>query len=431
MKKILMISYYYPPLDDVGALKSLGFSKNLPDFGWEPHVLTIKNPDSSYCLVGNSLQPNNTIVFYSRSLFNLNRVVWKINGLIKLFLKVIGKDLKKNIFHDLICIPDVFIGWIIPCFLRGLYLSKKIGINVIYVSCRPFSSALTGVLLKKVLKKPLILDFRDPMSFPYIDFDNDKLGKFRHRLIKNIERYTLKNADRFIVTTDETRNEYLSLYPFLKGKIDRIYNGFLMEIKISDDNPTFDKFTIIYVGNFYYSSISSDKFFLALQKIVANKLIPQTKFVFLYLGGINKKNNWLEKVGHKYNITDIIVAPGQVSREESLQAISKASLLLLRIIPPCISTKLYEGLVVGTPFLATIDKGEVEELIREYSPHSYIITSDNVDDIVNAIIDAYHKWEKGELRKIVSQEYLESFNKKELTKELAKILEEIYLVNTL
>src|SRR3990170_3287852 len=426
MKKMLMISYYYPPLNDVGVLRSLGFSKHLPDFGWEPYVLTIKNPDRSYCLVGNSFRPNNTKVFYSRSLFNLNSVVWKINGLTKLLLKVIGKDLKKNVFHDLICIPDVFIGWIIPCFLRGLYLNKKFDINVIYVSCRPFSSALTGVFLKKVLKKPLILDFRDPMSFPYIEFDNDRLGKFRHRLMRKLEKYTLKNVDRFIVTTDETRDEYLSLYPFLKGKIDRIYNGFLMETKASDDKPTYDKFTIIYVGNFYYNSISSDKFFQSLKEIVVNKLIPEEKFQFLYIGGVNKKNNWLEKVGDKYNIKNIIVAPGQVSREESLQAMSKASLLLLRIIPPCISTKLYEGLAIGIPFLATINKGEVEQLIKRYSSHSYIITSDAVDDIVSAIVDAYKKWDGGNLKKIVNKEYIQQFNKKELTKEFVEIVERLY-----
>ena len=60
-----MISYYYPPLADVGALRALGFSLHLPSFGWEPYVLSIKNPDLSLCSIGDKEIPKNVKIFYS------------------------------------------------------------------------------------------------------------------------------------------------------------------------------------------------------------------------------------------------------------------------------------------------------------------------------------------------------------------------------
>lgn len=431
MKKILMISYYYPPLADVGSLRALGFSKYLSAFGWEPYVLSVKNPDKSYCTMGNENPPENVRTFYVRSLFNLYKITGKANGLIARILKLFCKELKGNIIQDLFCIPDIFIGWVPLAFIKGLHIARSKNIDAIYVSCKPFSSAIIGVLLKKITKKPLILDFRDPVSFPEHCF-KDFSGKFRLKYIRKIEQYIFKNTDTLIVTTDETKERYLSIYPYLKQKIYRIYNGYFAEYLPKSNTDPFEKFTIIYTGNFYYydDEATSDMFFMALQKTIVEQMVSREKIQFLYLGSIWKNDNWLERIAKKYDLQDIIVTPGSVTREESMKNISRSSMILLRIIPPMISTKLYEGLVVGIPILATINEGEVADLIRRYSKNSYVITSNNVDDIANAIKEAYHKWEKGGLEKSTNEEFLQNFNKQALTKEFAQILEEVYQANT-
>jgi glycosyltransferase involved in cell wall biosynthesis len=425
MKNILMISYYYPPLADVGSLRALGFSVNLPRYGWKPYVLSVKNPDTSVCRIGDGEAPENVKIYYARSILNLNRITWKINGIISLFLKLIGINLKTNIVHDLICFPDVFAGWIIPCLLKGAILMRKAKIDTIYVSCKPFSGALVGTFLKTIIKKPLIIDFRDPVSFPSVLFSDDPIGRFRRRIIKIIEQYTLKRADRVIVTTDVIKDQYLALYPFLKDKIYRIYNGFYISNNKGSYDEPFEKFTIGYSGNYYFDLLPRDIFFPALGKIVSNKMIPIDKLQFMYIGEIKSRNNWLRELGEKFMVDGIIVSTGGVSHKESLQLMSKISLLLLRIVPPMISTKLFEGLSIGAPLLATIEKGEVEQLIKKYSKESYIITSGNPDDVVDAIMDAYQKWEKGELSKSANKEYLEKFNKESLTGEFAEVLEQV------
>lgn len=427
MKKILMISYYYPPLEDVGSLRALGFSIHLHGFGWEPYILSVKNPDKSFCRVGNEPPPNELRTFYCRSLFNLNKISWKANGVIRIFLKVFGIPLKGNVVHDLFCIPDIFMGWIIPCYFKSLQLIKENNTDVIYVSCKPFSSAIAGVMLKKKTKKPLILDFRDPVSFPSYLFSNNCVGRFRKRVIRCLEKWSIEQSDVLITTTDETKKRYEQLYPSLNSKVERIYNGYFLSRAPDLRSAKFNKFTIAYLGNFYYDLIPSDIFFQALKKIVEQKIIPSDKIQFLYIGSLRKKGNWLEKVNKKYKLEKNISAMGYVPRSETQTIISKCAMLLLRIASPMISTKLFEGLRDGIPLLAIINKGEVEQLIKKYSKKSYVVTSNKVDDVVAAITDAYENWEMGKLTKSTNQEFLNRFNKNSLTKELVKILDDVTL----
>ena len=94
LKKILMISYYYPPIADVGSLRALGFSKYLSSFGWETYVLSIKNPDKSYILIPRHKDEQDTI---SKPLSNINKYMFgKIAKLQKL------KRLKKSLMQNLL-----------------------------------------------------------------------------------------------------------------------------------------------------------------------------------------------------------------------------------------------------------------------------------------------------------------------------------------
>ena len=421
MQKILMISYYYPPLVDVGSLRVLGFSKNLPAFGWEPYVLSVKNPDRSCCCIGNGMSPTNIKTFYARSLFNLAGITGKANGLIRRTLGIFGKELRSNIVQDLFCIPDVFIGWIPLSFIKGLKIINKYGIHTIYVSCKPNSSAITGILLKKATKKPLVLDLRDPIAFGY-DGCVMPVSETRLEILHKFEGYVLREADRIIVSSDQIKERYLSLYPFLEHKIYRIYNGFFIEYLPKNEIKEFEKFTIIYTGSFYINVPPVDLFFKALQKVIRQGIVPRDKIQFLYLGQIRKKGYWLGAMVREHDLRDIVIAPGHVSLQESIQTVSRASLFLIRLMPPMINTKLYEALAVGIPILALGGKGDAQKLIQRYSRHSYVVTSDKVDHVADAIKNAYHKWEKGHLKRTINEKFMQNFNKRILTNQFVQVL---------
>jgi len=86
MKKLLMISYYYPPLINVGGLRTLVFSKYLPGFGWKPYVLLVKNPDKFMCNLGDVKPPDGVEVYYTRSVLTLTWITDKLNGLLSRLL---------------------------------------------------------------------------------------------------------------------------------------------------------------------------------------------------------------------------------------------------------------------------------------------------------------------------------------------------------
>ena len=428
MKKILMITYYFPPLSNVGGLRVNGFSRYLPDYGWEPYVLTVKNPDMTLCTPGDETHDEKVRVIRAKSLFNLNWCVQKSHALLSRVARLFGKEVKRNIFHEIICIPDAFIGWIIPCFIASLRIIRKHEIDVLFVTSKPFSSVIPALLVKKITRKPLVIDFRDPTNIALYEKvsarQGDIIERFRWSIIQWIERKALSSVDLFIVTTDETKKFYQDLYPFLKDKTFRIYNGFSQEnVEGEESIEGFEKFTITYSGNVYHTRISPTPFFRALHNIFKDGLIPGNKFRFLYVGEIRGDNNWLKKLSEEFELNGVIEKTGRVSREESFEIMRKSSLLLLRIIPRMISTKLYEGLAAGVPILATINEGEVEDIIHDYSHNSYVITTESENDIVDAIIDAYEKWEKGKGDNKPNHLFLESFNKKHLTGEFIKLLE--------
>ena len=300
MKRVLLISYYFPPILDVGGLRALGFVQNLSAFGWEPYVLSVKDPDTSLCKVGPENPPGDIKTFYCRSWFNLNRITWKANGVLRLLLKAFGVKLEDNIVQELFCLPDVYAGWVLPAYLTGLRLIKQHDIDVIYVSSKPFSSVLSGVMLKRATNKPLVLDFRDPVSFPDNLFADNRAGRLRQQMVRKIERFTLANADYLITTTRETLSRYKKLYPFLKNRSTTLYNGYFLPPDTRPVPRGFDTFTIVYIGNFYYGLVPCDTFFQALKQIADQQLIPAGKFRFLYVGALREKANWLEKMRQRY-----------------------------------------------------------------------------------------------------------------------------------
>ena len=99
--------------------------------------------------------------------------------------------------------------------------------------------------------------------------------------------------------------------------------------------------------------------------------------------------------------------------------------MLLRIIKLMISTKLYEAIPLNIPFLATIEHGEVENIIRKYSPGSYILTEEkNYLDLANTILDAMEKYNSHQISANHVQEFLTEFSRENIAKKLMKIIEE-------
>jgi glycosyltransferase involved in cell wall biosynthesis len=422
-KNVLMVCYYYPPLMDVGCKRSVAFSKYFKKYGWTPYVLSVKNPDRKFCTVGDDAPPLGVHTEYSYSIINVYKFFGKFNGLLTRVLKFIGVELKRNYFYDIFCIPDIFFGWIPLATIKGFRLIKQYNIDIVYVSCRPFSSAIIGVLLKAVSKKPLVLDFRDPYALDVPSYV--VRPKFRRLMDRKIESYFLKQANALIVTSEELRGGYVQRYPELKDRIFALHNGFDPELLIQKNLEKYPKFTIVYAGNFYLGvqvlEIFTHSFFEGVSKLKKYGNLNASNFQFLYYSNGMAA---IQQIAMDYGIQDLVTARSRVTHKKMLSVLSKSHLQLIRVIKPMISTKLFEGLALNIPLLATIPCGEVEEIINKYSPSSYVINKNSPGEVADAILDAMQRYKDDKMQCNHVTEFMEKFSRENLTLKLMKIIEE-------
>jgi len=430
-KSVLMICYYYPPLADVGSKRSIAFSKYFKKNGWMPFVISVKNPDKAFCSIGADKPPEGIIAEYTYSLFNPYKYLAFMNGVLSKLLMLVGINTERNYLVDFFCIPDIFLAWVPFTAFKGTMILKKYNIDCIYVSCPPFSSAIIGIILKLLTGRPLLLDFRDPYALkrnPSINLKKKtilhKIVALRKALDQSIAKYLFKKTDIFVVTSEEAQSAYIEQYPIVQNKIHTVYNGFEPDYLPKKRTHKFRKFTVVYAGEFYSYSpqtrIYTKIFFEALLLLKKEGEINKNNFQFLFYG---EGKSAIEEIANEYSIIDLVNANLRVSYEEIIEVILKSHLQLLRIIKLMISTKLFEGIALNLPFLATIPAGEVEAIIKKYSPSSYIITDESAENVAEAILDAMAKYNDNAIINNRVEEFLEDFSRENLTKQLMTLIE--------
>ena len=159
MKKVLIITYYWPPAGGAGVQRALKFVKYLPQFGWEPIVLTVEKSDSPVDDISllNDI-PNGTKVYKTKSLepfelykkFTGKKSDSKIPSDVLLDTKnaslkdKLSKWIRLNVF-----IPDAKIGWKKYAVKKGLEIIKHEKIDVIFTTSPPQTVSLIGLELSK------------------------------------------------------------------------------------------------------------------------------------------------------------------------------------------------------------------------------------------------------------------------------------------
>lgn len=412
MKKVLIVSYFYPPIGGVGTVRTLKFTKYLPEFGWSPYVLTIKNRDRFYTSLGYDDIPEQVTVHRSWNFLNN--------------LSVLEGGLRRLKITSQVIVPDAYCGWIPMAVRDGIRIINTEGIDLIYVSCPPFSAALIGTELKKRTDLPLVVDFRDAWTL------NPYAGRYLVPALKKLdetfEKTVFNNADFIIAATKGIKEDYSKKYPQIQSRITHIPSGFDI-----DDIPLsvkpFDKFTIVYTG-FFYGMQSPDFLFSTLAKILHDKVIPRDNIQFLWAG---PNAPFVHDLARKYEIKDIVNYVGFVSKKDSDELICRSHLLYLVIRSSeiinqtaTVTGKIFSYLASGRPILAEIPSGAAGEMIRKYSDNSFIISSDDSEGLTEAIIQCYNDWKTGKSILKVSEknmQFREEYSYRKLSNEINNVFE--------
>ena len=227
-KRVLVVSYYWPPSGGGGVQRWLKFAKLLPEFGWDPIVVTPSNPDVPVTDPSLSRDVHDGVEVWSFPVWEPTRALSKLG--LQGNTSRLGADqssspslasrlvkwVRGNVF-----VPDARVGWVKPTTRKVLARLRHEPVDLIVTTGPPHSMHLIGLALKRATGLPWVADFRDPWStMDYLD--DFGLGPRARRLIAKMERAVVASADRILVTSPGALQE-IGLDDTSKGAV--IPNG--------------------------------------------------------------------------------------------------------------------------------------------------------------------------------------------------------------
>lgn len=408
MKKVLVIAYHYPPLGGGGVFRTLKFTKYLPKFGYQPYVLTVKNP--MYGTKDPTLIeeiPPEAKVYRT---FSFEHRILRAPRLLNINLKW---------FY----MPDENIGWLPTAIVAGADLIKKENINVIYATSPVWTSLLIGWLLKKKMKKPLVIDFRDPWTDNlFIKYPTEV-----HELIeRKFEEKVLAQADYVTTATDSIKNSFIERYPYLKSRIATITNGFDPDdFKNLRTYTNADKFRITFAGSIY-DLLTAKPFLSAMKELIEENSELKEKMEAMFVGNYGKETPLLVK---EFGLEENVKLVNYVPHKECLELMinSQALLLLITIESPggegILTGKLFEYLACRKPIIAIVPPNGLAAKIIKSLGAGAVIPPWDVPLIKNVLAKFYEQWTKGEPFRAGGD--ISNYSRKFLTRQLAQIFENV------
>ena len=425
MKKVLIITYYWPPAGGPGVQRVLKFAKYLPDFGWQPIILTVRKgnfpsvdtelekeiPESCKVFKTDIFEP---FEFYNSLKGNSSKE--KIPTFVlnkskneKLIDKAI-RWIRANVF-----VPDAKIGWIKHMVNEG---SKIINIekpDLIFSSSPPHSLQIGAMKLAAKTNLPWVADFRDPWTDAFWQKDIRRIPFSIYR-DKNYEKSVLNSANSIITISKSIAKDFEKN---THTKVNTISNGF-----DEDDfrytkkrNP---KFSICYTG-----TLGKDQSLSGFIKSLES------------LPGNIKENTDINFIGSFHpTIMDMISASqtksifhikDSVLHSESTRLISNADMLLL-IIPDTknnkgiLTGKIFEYLATKNPILGygPID-GDAAEILNQTNCGKMF---EHVSNSSKYILETFNTWEK-HIPFNPNGDLINQYSRKSLTQVLSRIFSEM------
>ena len=423
-KKVLIVTYYWPPAGGPGVQRWLKFVKYLPEFNIEPVVYIPSNP--SYPILDESLV--NEIPKGAKIIKQPILEPYKFAGLLsqkksKTISKgIIPKKKSQTLLDKLLLfvrgnlfIPDARKNWVKPSVSYLSAYMKNFKIDTIITTGPPHSLHLIGLELQKSNNINWIADFRDPWTT--IGYHKQlMLTKRSQKKHKALEKAVLQSANQVIVTSRTTKREFAEI---TDKPIQVITNGYDVLPTVKNDLDT--KFSIAHIG-----SLLSDRNPEVLWRVLSNLIKSNSDFArdfqLRFVGFVS--DDILNSI-KKYNLIDYLNNVGYVSHKQAIEYQYTSQILLLIEIDSketrcIIPGKLFEYLVSNRPIVALGPEGsDVAEILKETNTGKYF-SYDDYDSLKQIILEYYKRYKEGDLE---SQGIgLKKYSRKALTKQLTEIL---------
>lgn len=401
-KRLLLISYHFPPVGGAGVQRPLKFVKYLRQFGWDVSVLMAANPsvpvfDESLCRD----LPDDLVIAKARTWepdYRLKQqlgqqqtaksgVVAKLKG----FAKGAAKSMASVVLQ-----PDPQMLWVPNALQVAKQLLARLPHDAILATAPPYSNLVLGTMLKKRTRLPLIVDYRDEWDLSSQYLENSRRDWFSQVVQERMQRSVLRRADAIIATTQGStaRLQDRAKQAGSRAPAYCIFNGF----DTTDFEGLFNtsqtstaersRFRVVYTGTLW-NLTNVQPVVEAVERLQQDspELLDRLELVF-----VGRKTpeqvallNRLLVTRCKVDIRDYC------DHAVALQLMSDADALCLllsgvpgaeRVAP----AKLFEYLALRKPILAITPEGETAGIVRRYFPRNHFMPQD-VSGIANWLCD--------------------------------------------
>jgi len=423
--RVLVVAYNFPPIGGTGVQRTLKYVTYLPQSGWQPVVLTARNPGTlPWDEEAERRLPPDLVVqrAFSPEPVKLRRALGRVarevaalrpkgsprgaSGASVPRPAAVGQAQSAVRVRDygglagiwgqierLTFFPDPEVGWVPFAVRLGLEAHRESPVDVVYSSAGPFSSHLAAALIAVRAGLPWVADFRDPWVGNAFAAP---LPSVHARLQARIERRFVHLADRSVFATAGLTDAYSARYPLAAGRFLTIPNGYdrsdLVGI-VPAPAPRPGGFHLLYAGSLYRPD-ELEVFLLGVELLLDRRPELREKLRIDFVGRVNEVNT---RIAAEFETPErlggIVGFEGFMPRPTVLARMAGADALLQLMTDVAgadvfVGGKLLEYLAFDRPILAVMPPGDGRALV-ERLPTGIVsdVRSDSIADALERLLD--------------------------------------------
>jgi len=433
LKNILIIAYYFPPSGGPGVQRVLKHIKYLPEFGWQPTVLTVENgqfPARDESLLEEIPKTTEVIRTHIFEPYDIYRTLTGKPKGAPIDVNVIKKDSQKLGFKEKVAefiratffIPDARIGWLGSAVKAGLELTTQRNYSAIYSSSPPYTCSLIARNLKRRTKLPWIAGFRDPWT-GFIS--SPKRWLIPAAIDRAMEHSVFTEADYVECAWQGIIKDALTKFPKLpQEKFLHVPNGFdSSDFPVVEQTPN-KRFTLTYSGSMY-GRRNPSSLFEAIELLLSRGLIVQNEILLRFVGRFGDE---VHAMFNRASFSESIEIVGYVQHSKSVEYLLTSDALLLVVdeskeSDEIVPGKVYEYIGVKKRILAIApQESAIAQLIRETNA-GLVAHQSQIELIADHFLSLYNTWKIGSNPYIPNETAIGQFERRQAARQLANALE--------
>jgi len=389
-RRVLVVTYYFPPVGGIGVVRTLKYALYLPRWGWQPVIVAPGDPE--YPVRDSSLLealPSDMEVHRTRSLEPgklLNAVVRRLGrsrpggeGVSDLASQVSGRGLRTRVlrrllgvwrwFWGIILFPDWAVPWLPFAVRAATRAHRRTPVDGIYSSGPPFTCHLAAGMVKGRIHRPWVADFRDPWIGNAFE---PKTSRPKRWLQRRAERWIVTRADRVTLAVEALREMYAERYPEFRAKFTYIPNGYDPADQVGVEplpSPRPGGFHLLYAGSLYRPK-ELEVFLTGAERLLERRPDLRSRLRIDFVGRVKDANaRIIGDFSTPGRLSGIVSMEGLLPRRMAIGRMMGAD-ALLQLMPDVpgsgifVGGKLAEYLGFDRPILAVMPPGEGRTLVE-------------------------------------------------------------------